>query len=450
MRLLAIAAISLALSCAPDPEVRAQTVLVIDTDFATVAAPGEVSPALVDTLRIEVMDGSVVRDSRDLVVPDPSSFPVSIGVVGASRLRLRLFRSPTVTSEITIDRLVDLAAPAAGEIRRRRVLLTGECVGFPADLANGLTCTGRGTPAAPAADAMTDDDGSPSQVGSWSALRPAPCTSAADADRPCVPGSFDVIGDLALVYYAESIDIPAPLRPVVVSPFRMDRTEFTVGRYRAIRSAGYQPAADPQAAGADLLTRYCTFVSLTNSDNDSLPLNCISQSQAAEICHAAGGELPSEAQWEHAARGRDGRAFPWGDAEPECCTTSLSRIPLDLSAANLATCGHGALEPVGSHVMSTAMCSGGGDVSRDGIVDLGGSLSELTRDGANNVSVCAGKGLAHDPECPPMFGSSSTFVTKGGDFTAGLLRARSGFRSHDAAGSYLFGFRCVYPESAAP
>jgi formylglycine-generating enzyme required for sulfatase activity len=262
-----------------------------------------------------------------------------------------------------------------------------------------------------------------------------------------VPGSFDVIGDLALTANPNEKEAPVPLRAVVVSPFLMDRTEVTVGRARLLLASGWKPkkAALPQVANAaSPLLRFCTFAGEGDKSADNLPLNCVTVAFARELCEASDGRLPREVEWEHAARRGDGRPFPWGFVEPTCCTTSAGR-----TAGDSGVCGDGLAppEPVGSHV---ADCPGGGsgDVSIDGIADLGGSLSELTSDRFARVVDCGQVGLSIDPTCTPP---GANVVTKSTDWTAGLGTTRAAFRSAAIAGessgaNSVEGFRCVYPD----
>jgi formylglycine-generating enzyme required for sulfatase activity len=176
----------------------------------------------------------------------------------------------------------------------------------------------------------------------------------------------------------------------------------------------------------------CTWA--PGGESDTLPLSCIAWQEALAVCTALGGSLPSEARWEHAARGRGrGSRFVWGDQAGTCCAASILR---DQDA-----CGAG-IEPVGSHVDADGSC-GLADMSRDGVLDLNGSLSEHTLD-ANlpyDHACWGGSGLRVEPRCDDP---SGVRVTRGGNwgsgFAAAQLAARP-FRFDENA----VGLRCAYP-----
>jgi len=82
-----------------------------------------------------------------------------------------------------------------------------------------------------------------------------------------------------------------PQRSVVLRSFYIGLTEVTNAEFRCFRPAFRYPAG-----------------------HDEYPVTGVTFEEAAGYCRWAGGRLQSEAEWEKAARGTDGRRYPWGDA----------------------------------------------------------------------------------------------------------------------------------------
>jgi formylglycine-generating enzyme required for sulfatase activity len=144
-----------------------------------------------------------------------------------------------------------------------------------------------------------------------------------------------------------------PARPVIVAPFWMDRTEVTVGAYRDC--VGARACARPERASAS-----CTF----DAGDPDLPVSCVHWRDADAYCRFAKKRLPSEREWEYAARGPFATSFPWGTATS--CTNAVTLVN-DQSAKSCAP------KPAraGAH-------PAGGSVF--GVQDMSGNVEEWTSD----------------------------------------------------------------------
>jgi len=144
-----------------------------------------------------------------------------------------------------------------------------------------------------------------------------------------------------------------PPRTVMLAAFWIDRTEVTVGAYRACVDAG--TCARPVRASAT-----CTF----DVGEPDVPVSCVRWRDADAYCRFAGKRLPTEREWEFAARGNIATSFPWGSLA--VCANAATLVN-DQSGKS---CAPGPSR-VGSHP---------GGASVFGVQDLSGNVEEWTTD----------------------------------------------------------------------
>lgn len=138
-----------------------------------------------------------------------------------------------------------------------------------------------------------------------------------------------------------------------VKAFYMDQTEVTVAAYGACVTAG--------VCAAPRVGEYCDENEFNwgHADRSSHPINCVTFEHALTYCNWLGKRLPAADEWEKAARGTDGRIYPWGDQRPSC------------SRAVVAGCTKGITAPVGSRPRGA---------SPYGLLDMAGNVSEIALD----------------------------------------------------------------------
>jgi formylglycine-generating enzyme required for sulfatase activity len=237
-------------------------------------------------------------------------------------------------------------------------------------------------------------------------------------------------------------------RLVVLSPFYVKAHEVTAAEYRA----SGQPIALPWSGTlGQTMQDYCTFTA-SPGPFDAYPMNCLPWVYARQFCRAAGGDLPTEAQFEYVAGGLSSNDYMWGSDPPACGDAVYARAGLGDFTNRPDDCRtpntRGGPQPVGSGARDRLELGG------VAVEDIAGNVFEWVHDTWQRESdpCWARLGVYSDPLCTmtsPVDGTSFRGETRGGSWVeyarAGRAASRLPVGTQTMDIGPDIGFRCVKP-----
>jgi formylglycine-generating enzyme required for sulfatase activity/serine/threonine protein kinase len=343
-------------------------------------------------------------------------------------------------------------APAAGKRSRAVPLVAGLVV---LGVAAGAFALSRGgAPPSPRAPLPTSSAVAPVASAAPVASGAAPASSAASdlTAGKCPKGmAYIPAGD----FFMGSDDDAAekdekPAHKVRLGAYCLDVTEVTVAAYHQCsdRSACLRAGKENRWPGITPLQRK-TYDPLCN-ENDPVakanhPINCVDHAQSEVFCKDRGARLPTEAEWELAARGPEQRLYPWGDDAPsakllnacgsECQAWKKQHPdPNDDAPASMYDDDDGffATSPVGSFPKGA---------SKYGLQDIVGNVWEWVSDFYGPYTPA--KDMQVDPAGPKK---GKSRVLRGGAWNGAdksWVKPAYRFAASPDSRGYAFGFRCA-------
>jgi len=381
---------------------------------------------------------SSIRGGRAGLSATPSS-------VRADRTRPSGHTPLEVAATARVEELSAAPAPPAPPRGRGGLVAVGAVVAVVAAVGLGVTLKGRSPP----------PPGGPAVTASASAATASASASASASAAPACPtsmlaitgGDFFMGSDAADEQKAGADSSPA--HPVRLGPYCLDEFEVTAAEFKACSDSGKCKRATPTNRWDGITAKQQKLYDPICNANDyagrgAHPMNCVDWQEAQNFCvEMRGGRLPTEAEWEFAARGSDGRIYPWGDQAPE---------PGLLNACGAECTAWGRKNPDYPNVLAPMYKSDDGFAHTSPVGSFPrGKTSHGMKDMVGNVGEWVGDFFANYTNAPrltdpkgPDKGASR--VVRGGGWNAGnpmWLRPTYRFAAEPVDRSHGVGFRCA-------
>jgi formylglycine-generating enzyme required for sulfatase activity/serine/threonine protein kinase len=215
-----------------------------------------------------------------------------------------------------------------------------------------------------------------------------------------------------------------PLHRVTLThAFYIDRTE--------VRADAYASCVEDRACSSNKVHAGevvdSTYGCNTDKERPKHPANCIDRMQAEQYCTFARKRLPTEAEWEYAARGTDAREYPWGNAAPTTCAQAIL-------TGMVGECG----DRKGTWEIGTTAEG----KTPFGALDMAGNVWEWVADGYDAYPTVDAGGVI-DPSLALQ--PSGKGVLRGGSWDYSVTSAKTTYRLPFAAtsGNVSTGVRCA-------
>jgi eukaryotic-like serine/threonine-protein kinase len=261
------------------------------------------------------------------------------------------------------------------------------------------------------------------------ATMPPTMVSKADGmELLAIPAGNFIMGELAAKAQADCLEFSTncpddyftdetPPHTVKLDGYYIDKTEVTNAMYALCVSAGVCEPPDNKSS-------FSRSDYYENSQYDKYPVIYVTWYDADAYCKWSGRRLPTEAEWEKAARGKDGRVYAWGNSDPTCTITNYWPFSRKEGCKNDTT-------GVGSYPANRSLY---------GALDMSGNVWEWTADWYGETTYATSDQL--NPHGPA---DGTVRVMRGGAWSYYENSLRTTNR-HGKPGDYsdnALGFRCV-------